>query len=63
MRLLTLREVLDVTGIARASLYRYRDRGTFPTPVRIGNARVVLFAESDINDWMRANGIRRRCTR
>ena len=51
-RILRLNNVLDRTGLSRATLYRKVENGTFPRQVRIA-ARCVGWRESAISDWMR----------
>ena len=50
-RLLSRRRVEVVTGISRSSIYRLKERGDFPQPVRVGRT-AVRWKESDIADWM-----------
>ncbi|MGD9804843.1 MAG: helix-turn-helix transcriptional regulator [Hyphomicrobiaceae bacterium] len=42
-------EVLDVTGMGRATLARYRHAGTFPQPVKMGTNKWRL---DDVLTWM-----------
>ena len=50
-RLLRRREVEEITGLARSSIYRYMQEGDFPRPVRVGPA-AVRWRESDIVRWL-----------
>ena len=50
-RLLRRREVEEITGLARSSIYRQMDRGSFPRPVRVGPA-AVRWRASDITSWL-----------
>ena len=50
-RILRLNEVLDRTGLSRATLYRKIQDGTFPRQVRIAT-RCTGWRESAINEWM-----------
>jgi len=52
-RLLKLREVLEVTGRSRSSIYRDIDRGTFPVPLRTGPNSLAWW-EADIVEWLNA---------
>jgi prophage regulatory protein len=52
-RLYRLREVLDVTGLSRAAIYRALAAGTFPLPVRIG-ARAIAWHGREIEEWIAA---------
>ncbi len=50
-RLLSRRRVEEVTGISRSSIYRLKERGEFPQPVRVGRT-AVRWKESDIAEWI-----------
>ena len=57
-RLLRLREVLEITGLGRSTIYRYLKRRSssfpdFPQPLRIG-VRAVGWRESEIEAWLAA---------
>ncbi len=51
MRIIRLKEVIDSTGLARSTIYKYITEGTFPKPVSLGN-RCVGWIESEIHDWI-----------
>lgn len=51
MRLIRLKEVLHLTGLARSSLYRLVSANNFPAPVSLGD-RAVAWIESEIQDWV-----------
>ena len=48
-RLLRRREVEELTGLSRASIYRLMRSGRFPLPVRV-SATAVRWKASDITD-------------
>ena len=50
-RLLRRREVEDMTGLSRASIYRLMQQGVFPRPVKVGST-AVRWKESDIAAWI-----------
>lgn len=50
-RLLTRREVEEMTGLSRSTIYRLLRIGQFPPPVRIGS-KTVRWRLSDIVRWM-----------
>ena len=58
MRILRLKDVIDQTGLARSTIYKYIDAGSFPKPVPLGG-RSVGWVESEIQDWI-ANAIQQR---
>jgi prophage regulatory protein len=51
MRILRLKDVIDKTGLARSTIYKYTDAGTFPKPVPLGG-RSVGWVESEVHDWI-----------
>ena len=53
MRIIRLKEVINSTGMARSTIYKYIAEGTFPKPVSLGD-RCVAWVESEIHDWILA---------
>lgn len=51
MRIIRLKEVIDLTGLARSSVYRYVAQNSFPKPVSLGD-RAVGWVESEVRDWI-----------
>lgn len=51
MRLIRLKEVIDSTGLARSTIYKYIDEGTFPRSVSLGD-RAVAWVESEVQEWI-----------
>jgi prophage regulatory protein len=49
-RILRLKAVIDMTGLARTTLYRRMQEGTFPKSVQI-SVRCVGWRESAIREW------------
>jgi len=54
MRIIRLKEVIDTTGLARSTIYKYISEGTFPAPISLGGARCVGWVSSEIDDWILA---------
>ena len=57
-RLLRRRQVEEITGIARSSIYRLMQQGDFPQSVRVGPA-AVRWRESAITDWLESRPLAR----
>lgn len=53
MRIIRLKEVIDSTGLARSTIYKYVGEGTFPKPVSLGD-RCVGWVDSEVHDWILA---------
>lgn len=53
MRIIRLKEVIETSGLARSTIYKYIGEGTFPAPVSLGD-RTIGFVESEIQDWILA---------
>jgi prophage regulatory protein len=49
-RFLKRTEVIQLTGLSTASIYRKMKDGTFPKAVRLGS-RAVAWVQSEITDW------------
>ena len=49
-RLLRLRDVLELTGLSRSSLYQRMNDGRFPPAVRVGD-RAIRWRGADIQAW------------
>ena len=50
-RLLSLPEVVRLTGLSRSTLYRKVKEGDFPLPVKLGK-RAVGWRESEVIAWI-----------
>ena len=53
MRIIRLKEVIDSTGLARSTIYKYIAEGTFPRSVPLGD-RCVGWVGSEVQDWILA---------
>jgi prophage regulatory protein len=53
MRIIRLKEVMDLTGLARSTVYKYIAASEFPVPVSLGE-RCVGWLESEVHDWILA---------
>ncbi|MCB4797179.1 AlpA family transcriptional regulator [Pseudomonas sp. NP21570] len=51
MRIIRLKDVMDTTGLARSTIYKYIDAGAFPKPLPLGG-RSVGWLESEVQDWI-----------
>lgn len=51
MRLIRLKEVMQLTGLARSTIYKYLAEGLFPKPVSLGD-RCVAWVEKEVHDWI-----------
>lgn len=51
MKLLKMKQVLELTAISRATLYRYLEKGAFPKPRKL-DKKTVRWVENDIQEWM-----------
>lgn len=50
-RFIKLREVQQLTGLSRSSIYQFIQDGTFPKQIRTGK-RAVAWIENEIHRWM-----------
>ncbi|RBP80830.1 AlpA family transcriptional regulator [Shewanella putrefaciens] len=51
IKLIRLKNVIDTTGLARSTIYKYIDKGIFPKAVTLGG-RVVAWVESEVQEWI-----------
>lgn len=51
MRLISMKEVMHKTSLARSTIYKYLAEGIFPESVSLG-ANKVAWLESEINEWI-----------
>ncbi|HDQ4105118.1 TPA: AlpA family transcriptional regulator [Pseudomonas aeruginosa] len=61
MRIIRLKNVIDATGLARSTIYKYIADGIFPKPVSLAPAgldmpstRGVGWIQSEVDDWILA---------
>ena len=54
MALVGIKEVADMLGVSRTRADQLSRRPSFPEP-RVRHARVRLWEEKDVQDWMKAN--------
>ena len=54
MRLLNVKQVCYILGVARATLYRWIELGTFPEPKKLSRSRSgrIAWLESDVRAWI-----------
>ena len=52
MKILRLRQVIDLTGLSRSTLYLYMQNQQFPIQVRLG-PKIVGWVEDEVIDWIR----------
>lgn len=53
MRIIRLKEVIEISGLARSTIYKFIGEGTFPKTVSLGD-RCVGWVESEVHDWILA---------
>lgn len=51
MKLMKLKAVMECTGLARSTVYKFIAEGRFPKPVKLG-VRMVAWVESEIQQWI-----------
>ena len=55
-RLLRIRQVEEITGLSRSSIYRLMQDGEFPRPVKVGPA-AVRWRVSAITAWLESRPV------
>lgn len=51
MKLIKLKTVMECTGLARSTVYKFVAEDRFPKPVKLGT-RMVAWVESEIQEWI-----------
>ncbi len=51
MRLIKIKEVIKMTSLSRATIYKYMADGSFPKPVSLG-AKAVAWVEDEVENWI-----------
>jgi len=51
-RFLTMRDVIEMTGSSRASIYDLESRGLFPKRIRLPGGKSVRFHSDEVQAWM-----------
>jgi prophage regulatory protein len=50
-RLIRIKDVMDRTGLARSTVYKYINLGQFPQPIMLGT-RAVAWVEREVEAWI-----------
>ena len=53
LRILRMKMVIEITGLARSTVYKYIAEGIFPKPITLGG-RSVGWVESEVFAWIQA---------
>lgn len=53
MKLLKMRDVMELTSLAKSTIYKYIDTEGFPKQVKLGSGSVA-WVESEVLDWIEA---------
>jgi prophage regulatory protein len=60
MKLIRIKVVMDRTGLARSTVYKYISEKKFPKPIKLGT-RAVAWVESEIEAWIHGAIEQRDC--
>lgn len=60
-RFIRIEEVSEITGLAKATIYRYVNGGMFPRPIPLGGRRVAWLL-SELEAWMNERLAKRNTT-
>ena len=53
IKMLRLKQVMEVTGLSRTTIYDLTKTGKFPKPIHLG-AKAVAWVDSELQDWLQA---------
>jgi prophage regulatory protein len=51
-RILRLKQVAAMVGLAKTSIYRKIQEGTFPSPIKLGGARASGWLSTEVVAWI-----------
>jgi prophage regulatory protein len=51
-RILRLKQVAAIVGLAKSSIYRKVQEGTFPRPIKLASARASGWISSEVYGWI-----------
>jgi prophage regulatory protein len=49
--LIRIKEVMSMTGLSRSSIYTYKNKGEFPSPIQL-SSRSVAWVRVDVEQWV-----------
>jgi prophage regulatory protein len=52
VRILRLKQVAEMVGLGRSSIYRKIQEGTFPSPIKLGGARASGWLSTEVVAWI-----------
>lgn len=52
MKIMRLKNVIEITGLGRSSIYKFVAEGHFPKPVSLGGGRAVGWLASEVEEWI-----------
>ena len=58
-RILRLKQVVTTVGLAKSSIYRKIQIGTFPPPIKLGGVRASGWLATEVDEWIE-DQVRRR---
>ncbi len=58
MRILRMKTVIEISGLARSTVYKYVAEGIFPKPISLGG-RSVGWLESEVHSWIQSRLVER----
>ena len=58
-RILRLKQVVTTVGLAKSSIYRKIQVGTFPPPIKLGGVRASGWLSTEVDEWIE-DQVRRR---
>ena len=51
LRFMRMREVIEMVGVSRATIYRWMDAGDFPRSIALGG-NSIAWSEKSVQEWM-----------
>ena len=51
LRFMRMRELFEMVGVSRATIYRWMDAGDFPRSIALGG-NSIAWSEKSVQEWM-----------
>lgn len=50
-KLYRLKDVIELIGVPKSSIYRWVNQGTFPKGIKLGKS-IIAWSESELKEWL-----------
>lgn len=58
MKIININELVNILGVSKTTLWRWRKEGDFPEPIILGK-NIIVWKESQIEEWLNNKKIKK----